>query len=43
LRYDLSSWSALKLELAANRFDVAMDPGRSVSGYRAAVNWSFGR
>jgi hypothetical protein len=43
LRYDLSSWSALKLELAANRFDVAMDPARSVTGYRAALNWSFGR
>lgn len=43
LRYDLSSWSALKLELAANRFDAVMDPGHSVSGYRAALNWSFGR
>jgi hypothetical protein len=36
LRYDVSPWSALKVELAAARFEHNSD-------YRAAINWSFGR
>ena len=36
LRYELSAWSALKLELAAGTFD-------GVSDRRVEINWSFGR
>jgi hypothetical protein len=43
LRYELSAWSALKLELAANRFQLTADPSRNGSDYRAELNWSFGR
>jgi len=43
LRYELSAWSALKLELAGSRVQVAVDPSRYASDYRAELNWSFGR
>jgi hypothetical protein len=43
LRYELSAWSALKLELAASRFQVAADPTHYSKDYRAELNWSFGR
>jgi hypothetical protein len=43
LRFELSAWSALKLELAASRVQLAADPSRSESDYRAELNWSFGR
>jgi hypothetical protein len=43
LRYELSAWSALKLELAASRVKLAADPSRYASDYRAELNWSFGR
>jgi hypothetical protein len=36
LRYELNTWSALKLELAAASFAERTD-------YRAELNWSFGR
>jgi hypothetical protein len=43
-KYDLSTWSALKLELAIRRTEVT-DPTMPAvkTEYRAEVNWSFGR
>ncbi len=43
--YDLSTWSALKLELSGRRFQV-LEPGGAVANnndYRVELNWSFGR
>lgn len=44
LHYDLSTWSALKLELSARRFQT-LDDGlvANHSDYRIELNWSFGR
>ena len=45
MHYDLSTWSALKLELSERRFQV-LEPGGAVANnndYRIELNWSFGR
>jgi hypothetical protein len=45
MHYDLSTWSALKLELSGRRFEV-VEPGGAVANnndYRIELNWSFGR
>jgi len=45
MHYDLSTWSALKLELSGRRFQV-LEPGGAVASnndYRIELNWSFGR
>jgi len=45
LHYDLSTWSALKLELSGRRFQT-LEPGGVVANnndYRVELNWSFGR
>jgi len=45
MHYDLSTWSALKLELSGRRFQV-LEPGGAVANnndYRVELNWSFGR
>jgi hypothetical protein len=46
LKYDLSAWSAIKLELAGRRFqqrDVATGAIADQDEYRVEANWSFGR
>lgn len=44
LHHDLSTWSALKLELSARRFQ-SLDDGvvHDHDDYRIELNWSFGR
>ena len=44
MHYDLSTWSALKLELSARRFQ-SLDDGfvANHNDYRVELNWSFGR
>ena len=46
LKYDLSAWSALKLEVSGRRFDT-LDAATGTTGrsdeLRVELNWSFGR